>query len=197
MAMPKLGRIDAGRLLSFLLVVRNGRPRHPVAAGTGRTAACRTQLIGLPRNKAITFNDLVGRPANRVHRAVGPMFPTPMRSRGPSCPQSALPLRCYHACCLGAEAPLATERVERRLTAILVADVAGYSRFMGADEEGTLAQLKAHRRALVDPKITEQGGRIVKTTGDGMLVAFASVVDALRCAIEVQRGMAREYWRKS
>jgi TolB-like protein len=68
--------------------------------------------------------------------------------------------------------------------------VAGYSRLMGADEEGTLAQLKAHRRALVDPKIQEHRGRIVKTTGDGMLVEFASVVDAVRCAVEVQRGMA-------
>jgi adenylate cyclase len=86
---------------------------------------------------------------------------------------------------------LSTERVERRLTAILAADVAGYSRLMGADEEGTLAQLKAHRRALLDPKITEHRGRIVKTTGDGMLVEFASVVDALRCAIEVQRGMVQ------
>ena len=85
---------------------------------------------------------------------------------------------------------MATERVERRLTAILAADVAGYSRLMGVNEEGTLAQLKAHRRALVDPKITAHRGRIVKTTGDGMLVEFASVVDALRCAVEVQRGMA-------
>jgi adenylate cyclase len=85
---------------------------------------------------------------------------------------------------------LAADRVERRLTAILAADVAGYSRLMGADEEGTLAQLKAHRRALVDPKIAEHRGRIVKTTGDGMLVEFASVVDAVRCAVEVQRGMA-------
>ncbi len=85
---------------------------------------------------------------------------------------------------------MVTERVERRLTAVLAADVAGYSRLMGADEEGTLAQLKAHRRALVDPKITEHRGRIVKTTGDGMLVEFASVVDALRCAVEIQRGMA-------
>jgi TolB-like protein/class 3 adenylate cyclase len=72
----------------------------------------------------------------------------------------------------------------------LAADVAGYSRLMGVDEEGTLAQLKAHRQALVDPKITEHRGRIVKTTGDGMLVEFASVVDALRCAVQVQRGMA-------
>jgi TolB-like protein len=85
---------------------------------------------------------------------------------------------------------LGSERVERRLIAILAADVAGYSRLMGADEEGTLAQLKAHRRALIDPKITEHRGRIVKTTGDGMLVEFASAVDALRCAVEVQRGMA-------
>ena len=85
--------------------------------------------------------------------------------------------------------PLSTERVERRLAAILAADVAGYSRLMAADEEGTLAQLKAHRKDVIDPKITEHRGRIVKTTGDGMLVEFASVVDAMRCAIEVQRSM--------
>ena len=87
-------------------------------------------------------------------------------------------------------AGLASERVERRLTAILAADVAGYSRLMGADEEGTLARLKAHRRELVDRKISERRGRIVKTTGDGMLVEFASVVDAVRCAVEIQREMA-------
>src|SRR6266516_608789 len=81
-------------------------------------------------------------------------------------------------------------RIERRLAAILAADVVGYGRLIGADEEGTLAQLKAHRSALVDPKITEYRGRIVKTTGDGILVEFVSVVDALRCAVEVQRGMA-------
>jgi adenylate cyclase len=69
------------------------------------------------------------------------------------------------------------------------ADIASYSRLMGADEEGTLAQLKAHRHAQLDPKIEEHQGRIVKTTGDGMLAEFASVVDALRCAIEIQRGM--------
>jgi TolB-like protein/class 3 adenylate cyclase/Tfp pilus assembly protein PilF len=84
---------------------------------------------------------------------------------------------------------VASEQAERRLTAILAADVAGYSRLMGADEEGTLAQLKAHRRALVDPTINEHRGRIVKTTGDGMLVEFGSVVDALRCAVEIQRRM--------
>jgi adenylate cyclase len=82
------------------------------------------------------------------------------------------------------------ERTQRRLAAILSADVVGYSRLMCADEEGTLAQLKGRRRDLVDPKIAEHHGRIVKTTGDGMLVEFASVVDTLRCAVEVQRGMA-------
>ena len=81
-------------------------------------------------------------------------------------------------------------RVDKVLvSAILAADVAGYSRLMGADEEGTLSKLKAHRLALVDPKISEHRGRIVKTTGDGLLVEFASVVDAVRCAVDVQRGM--------
>jgi adenylate cyclase len=77
----------------------------------------------------------------------------------------------------------------RRLAAILAADVAGYSRLMGADEEGTHERLKAHRRQLIDPKIGEHQGRIVKTTGDGVLAEFVSVVDAMRCAAEVQRGM--------
>ena len=80
-------------------------------------------------------------------------------------------------------------RVERRLAAIWAGDIAGYSRLMGVDEEGTLRQLKAHRKELVDPKITEHRGRIVKTTGDGMLVEFVSVVDAVRCAVDIQRGM--------
>jgi len=88
-------------------------------------------------------------------------------------------------------AGLANERVERRLTAILAADVAGYSRLMGADEEGTLARLKAHRRELTDPKIAEHRGRIVKTTGDGLLAEFASVVDAVRCAVEIQDEMSK------
>jgi len=70
----------------------------------------------------------------------------------------------------------------RRLAAILATDVAGYSRLMGEDEEGTLARLQAHRRDLLDPKIAEYRGRIVKTTGDGLLVEFGSVVDAVRCA---------------
>jgi len=83
-----------------------------------------------------------------------------------------------------------TTMVERRLTAILAADVAGYSRLMGVDEEGTLTQLKSHRAWLIDPKIKEHHGRTVKTSGDGMLVEFVSVVDAVRCAVEIQRGMA-------
>src|SRR5260221_7207077 len=81
------------------------------------------------------------------------------------------------------------QRVERKLMAILAADVAGYSKLMGADEEGTLARLKAHRQRLVDPKITKHRGRIIKTTGDGLLAEFPSAVDAVRCAVEVQRGM--------
>jgi adenylate cyclase len=82
------------------------------------------------------------------------------------------------------------ERAERRLAAILAADIAGYSRLMGVDEEGTLTRLKAHRRELIAPKIAAHRGRLVKTTGDGLLVEFASVVDALRCATEVQQAMA-------
>src|SRR5499426_220496 len=78
----------------------------------------------------------------------------------------------------------------RRLAAILSADVAGYSRLMGADEEGTHDRLKVHLRELVEPKIKEHRGRVVKNTGDGFLAEFASVVDAVRCAVEVQRGMA-------
>ena len=78
----------------------------------------------------------------------------------------------------------------RRLTAILAADVAGYSRLMGTDEEGTFRRLQAHLRELINPKITEQRGRVVKNTGDGFLSEFASVVDAVRCAVEVQQGMA-------
>src|SRR5712672_862667 len=77
----------------------------------------------------------------------------------------------------------------RRLAAILAADVAGYSRLMGLDEEGTHERLKAYLRQFVDPKIKEHRGRIVKTTGDGMLVEFSSVVDAVRCAAEIQRAM--------
>src|SRR6516162_3095092 len=85
---------------------------------------------------------------------------------------------------------MTTTPATRRLAAILAADVAGYSRLMGADEEGTHERLRAHLRELVDPKIKEHHGRIVKHTGDGMLAEFASVVDAVRCATEVQRAMA-------
>jgi adenylate cyclase len=85
---------------------------------------------------------------------------------------------------------MAEARVERRLAAILAADVAGYSRLMGVDEVGTLAALRAHRREIVDPAIAAHKGRIVKTTGDGMLVEFASAVDAVTCAVAVQEKMA-------
>ncbi len=84
---------------------------------------------------------------------------------------------------------MAEERVQRRLAAILVADVAGYSRLMGVDEEGTLDLLTAHRTNLIDPCIAEHRGRIVKTTGDGLLAEFARVVDAVHCAVAVQQGM--------
>src|SRR5215831_17254245 len=84
---------------------------------------------------------------------------------------------------------MAEQRVERRLAAILAADVAGYSRLMGADEEGTLARLNAHRREFLEPTIAEHRGRIVKRTGDGILIEFGSAVDAARCAVEIQRGM--------
>jgi hypothetical protein len=83
------------------------------------------------------------------------------------------------------------ERVERRLAAILAADVAGYSRLIGADEEGTLAALRELRRELIDSCIAGHKGRIVKTTGDGLLAEFASVIDALRCADSIQRAMAK------
>jgi TolB-like protein len=84
---------------------------------------------------------------------------------------------------------MASDPVKRRLAAILAADIAGYSRLMGADEEATLARLKAYRSELIDPKNKQHRGRIVKTTGDGILMEFPSVVDAVRCAIEVQLGM--------
>jgi adenylate cyclase len=84
---------------------------------------------------------------------------------------------------------VASDRVERRLSAILAGDVAGYSRLMGADEEGTLGRLNALRREFLDPKIAQHRGRIVKRTGDGVLVEFASAVDAARCAVDIQRGM--------
>jgi adenylate cyclase len=90
------------------------------------------------------------------------------------------------------ESLLAGERVERRLAAVLAGDVAGYSRLMGRDEEGTLANLKSFRKTLVDPAIATHRGRIVKTTGDGMLVEFASAVDAARCAVEIQCNAARQ-----
>ena len=83
------------------------------------------------------------------------------------------------------------DELQRRLVAILVADVAGYSRLIGIDNEGTPAQLNAHHTELIEPKLKEHRGRIVRTTSDGLLVLFASAVDALRCAVEIQRVMAQ------
>jgi adenylate cyclase len=85
---------------------------------------------------------------------------------------------------------LEQHRTERRLAAILAADMVGYSRLTGQDEEGTLARLSALRRDLIDPVMSEHRGRLVKTTGDGLLVEFASVVDAVRCALRIQQGTA-------
>ena len=82
-----------------------------------------------------------------------------------------------------------SDTIQRRLAAILATDVVGYSRLMGSDEVGTLTTLKSHRRALIDPAVASHHGRIVKTTGDGALVEFASVVDAVGCAVAIQRGM--------
>jgi adenylate cyclase len=84
---------------------------------------------------------------------------------------------------------MAADRAKRKLAAILAADIVGYSRLMGADEEGTLTRLKEYRRELIDPKNQQYRGRIVKTTGDGILAEFPSVVDAVCCAIEVQQGL--------
>ena len=84
---------------------------------------------------------------------------------------------------------MASDQLKRKLAAILAADIAGYSRLMGADEAGTLARLKQYRRELIDPKNKQYRGRVVKTTGDGILIEFPSVVDAVSCSIEVQQGM--------
>jgi adenylate cyclase len=90
---------------------------------------------------------------------------------------------------LGEGAGVSGERVDPQLAAILAADVAGYSWRMGQDEAGTLARLKMHRRELIDPEIAEHKGRIIKTTGDGVFIEFLSVVEAVACAVAVQREM--------
>src|SRR5579872_6985038 len=86
---------------------------------------------------------------------------------------------------------MVTSGSERRLAAVVAADMVGYSRLMEVDEAGTLARLKTHRMEVIDPAITKNRGRIIKTTGDGMLVEFQSVVDAVACAVEIQRRMIR------
>jgi adenylate cyclase len=85
---------------------------------------------------------------------------------------------------------VAEGRAERRLSAFFAGDIAGYSRLMGADEEGTLARINSLRREFLDAKIAEHRGRVVKRTGDGVLIEFASAVDAARCGMEIQRGMS-------
>src|SRR5262245_33534606 len=127
------------------------------------------------------------------------LWPGTRRKRWPPAALPTLPSPSVRARCLRKCASIwdswrgnevATGTVERRLTAILAGDVVGYSRLMGEDEEGTLARLNAHRSEFLDPKIAEHRGRIVKRTGDGILIEFASAVDALRCALKVQKGMA-------
>jgi len=102
----------------------------------------------------------------------------------------AQPGRVKHFTPRAGEYPLTREHLVRRLTAIFAADVAGYSRLTGMDEEGTHVRLKEHLRVLIDPKVAAYRGHIVKNTGDGFLAEFNSVVDAVRCAVDVQRGMA-------
>ena len=84
------------------------------------------------------------------------------------------------------------QKVQRRLAAILAADIAGFSALMGQDEEGTLARIKTLRRDVIEPKVSDHQGRVVKTTGDGFLVEFSSPVEAVRCAVEVQAALASE-----
>jgi adenylate cyclase len=135
----------------------------------------------------VPLHDIIELSGGRAGFAVCPEFAQDEKSGGPLSHDNRLP-GCYR-CALAGSRPLPEERVERRLAAIVCADVVGYSRLMGADEEKTLAVLKSHRRELIDPLIGQHRGRIFKTTGDGLLIEFASVVDAVRCAVVVQRGM--------
>src|SRR5215469_16930270 len=131
--------------------------------------------------------------------SAGCLRSTPNR-RSPLCVHSWSQLRpsssssmspaCVWPACRKGEPRMSEGRVERRLAAIFAGDVAGYSRLMGQDEAGTLARLRALRRELVDPKIAEHKGRIVKTTGDGILIEFPSVVEAVACAVAIQRGIS-------
>src|SRR5438876_386399 len=132
------------------------------------------------------------RPYRESH--LGPVKPTRMTRFGHEQSRTSA-----HNCAIGHSVfpeprgcILSSEHVERRLAAILAADVVGSCRLMGIDEEGTLARLKALRRTIFDPKIAEHHGRVVKNTGDGAIAEFASVVDAVRCADEIQRGMAEQ-----
>src|SRR6516165_1579188 len=162
-----------------------GRPRlaRPAALAPGDAGQSRRQCASGPsrRSTGRTWSNACHRP-QADHRRL-----SRLRSLLPGSGNSGTP---GHRPAPGRPAGMSGGRVERRLAAILAADVAGYSRLMEGDEEGTLAALRAIRRELGDPKIAEHRGRIVKTTGDGLLVEFGSVVDAVRYAVEVQRAMA-------
>src|SRR6516225_4555005 len=137
-------------------------------------------------------------PATLQHRQPSVLSGTPVSSCAPCLQRGSLSAVCRDARVVlllrviepSNKGPAPAMASTRRLAAILAADVAGYSRLMGADEVGTLQALKAIRAELIDPTIAAHNGRLVKTTGDGLLVEFGSVVSALSCATEVQAGMA-------
>src|SRR6516162_3881598 len=200
---PREGGLHLTQLLCSSALARMNRPFSitmispaPIGGGTSNAQHCARDIRGVARAGPKMDNAprllagflLITRGSGRSARkskgdCAAPLPPSAhaVVSAGRPCPLSRRP----------AQGRL--ERVmaaTRRLAAILAADVAGYSRLMGADEERTHERLKAHLQELVDPKIKEHRGRIVKNTGDGLLAEFASVVDAVRCAVEIQRGMA-------
>src|SRR5499433_1020676 len=161
-----------------------GRPRLARPAAFGRNDAGQSRRVGASRPSRR------GARRTQSHACDRPQADRRRLSRVLSLYGIGSSRNLRHRPAPGWPTGMSEARVERRLAAILAVDVAGYSRLMGADEEGTLAALRAVRRELGDPKIAEHRGRIVKTTGDGLLVEFASVVDAVRCAVDVQREMA-------
>ena len=139
------------------------------------------------------FTSAFGGAADMAEHAAGrvPVEIDPKRTSLPTAFLAAFRQRVgYDWLTIAGGARMASDHVQRKLAAILAADVVGYSRLTGADEEGTASRLRALRAELIDPAIEVNRGRIVKTTGDGILIEFASVVDAVRCALEVQHGMA-------
>jgi class 3 adenylate cyclase len=166
--------------------------RHLDGNGACPTIALATSVIGTKRTwRSARLMSAIGGKADIEQNLLEVCFLT---HSGHSHQHDNGSLDCYNGRSISRAGRyvVSSERVKRRLAAVLAADVAGYSRLMGRDEEGTLAQLKSFRKSLVDPAIAEHGGRIVKTTGDGMLVEFASAVGAACCAIDVQRGMAQQ-----